>query len=368
MPKSLKDVWSTFCSWDNWLIAYHKCRRRKRYKPYACEFAFNWEVLLAQLRKEVISLHWQPGGYYQFSIVDPKPRTISAAPFRDGIVHHALVNVLEPYFDRRFIFDSYACRKGKGTHLAIKRAQYYERRHKYFLKTDIIKFFPNIDHEILIAQLRRLIRDRKIIEVIQKIIDSGNSLPTEQNEPIWYPGDDLLSALRSKGLPIGNLTSQFFANAYLDPVDHAMKEQMRVPGYIRYADDMLLFGDSKEDLWAACAKLKGMLNCLRLSLHPNKTFLGQCDRGVRFLGCLVYPNQKRLAQVSLNRMRERIRRWRRLAKDRKVDFLQLRSSLRAWDAHAQFCNSTQIRSRLLRSIRFKIRHENQSLSGKRVTH
>jgi RNA-directed DNA polymerase len=353
MPKSLNHIWSEFASWENWLLAYRRCLRRKRYKPYACEFAFDWEVRLTQLRKEVITHKWSPGAYYQFSIVDPKPRVISAAPFRDRIVHHALVNVLEPFFERRFIFDSYACRKGKGTHAAIKRAQYYQRRHKLYLKTDIVKFFPNIDHHLLRSQFHRLIRDSAILQIIDTVIQSGSTVVSNPLEPTWYPGDDLFSVLRPKGIPIGNLTSQFFANVFLDPVDHAMKETVRIPGYIRYADDILFFGDSKEQLWEACGKLKGILCGLRLSLHQDKTFVGQSDQGVRFLGCRVFPHQRRLAQTSLNRMQKRIRRWRQQAKERKVDFPEIRSSLQSWDSYARFCNSKMIRRRINKSLRLR---------------
>jgi hypothetical protein len=216
-----------------------------------------------------------------------------------------------------------------------------------------VKFFPNIDHHLLRSQFHRLIRDSAILQIIDTVIQSGSTVVSNPLEPTWYPGDDLFSVLRPKGIPIGNLTSQFFANVFLDPVDHAMKETVRIPGYIRYADDILFFGDSKEQLWEACGKLKGILCGLRLSLHQDKTFVGQSDQGVRFLGCRVFPHQRRLAQTSLNRMQKRIRRWRQQAKERKVDFPEIRSSLQSWDSYARFCNSKMIRRRINKSLRLR---------------
>jgi RNA-directed DNA polymerase len=355
MSKSLKHVWSVFTSWENWFLAYRNCRRRKRYKRSAIEFDFQWETSLSSLRQEVIDGNWMPGEYHNFRIYDPKPRTISAAPFRDRIVHHALINVLEPFFDRRFIYDSYACRRGKGTHRAISRAQYYLRRNPFFLKTDIIQFFPNVDHEIMLTAIRRGLQDDQLLGLIDRIINSSLSIKDSSPKPIWYSGDGLLDVLRPKGLPIGNLTSQFFANVLLDRVDHSMKEKYRAPGYIRYADDFLLFGKTKQQLWDLRRKLESELESLRLSIHPNKTHVGHSEHGVRFLGCRLFPDQKKISQVSLRRMRGRIKHWRHQAWIGKIEFKDIRNSLIAWDSYASFCNSKQIRHQMIKSLRLRFR-------------
>lgn len=317
----------------------------------ATRFHFKWESHLLQLQRELRNDQWIPGAYYSFRITDPKPRLISAAPFRDRIIHHAVVNVLEPVFERRFIFDSYACRRDKGTHKAIERAQYYLRRHKYFLKTDIVKFFPNVDHEHMYAGISHVVKDVETLRLVQRILDSGEGLLTHETEPHWFPGDDLLATLRPKGLPIGNLTSQFFANVLLDPVDHFIKETLRVPGYVRYADDLLLFGDSKQSLWEIRDHLAERMARIRLQLHPHKTVVSKSDRGVRFLGFRVFPDQKRLTQAAIRRFNVRRRNWQWQAEQGSLDLSDVSLSLQAWLAHLDHCNSKGIRRELLKRLR-----------------
>ena len=169
MARSWTGLYPEVCSWQNLLLAYRRCRRRKRYAPDAAEFDYDWESRLLQLQSDLASESWFPGPYRHFHISDPKPRMISAASFSDRVVHHAVVNVLEPIFEPRFVFDSYACRRGKGTHRAIDRAQYYLRRHSWTLKTDIVKFFPNVDHELLMLRLQRSLRDVRLLTLLQRI-------------------------------------------------------------------------------------------------------------------------------------------------------------------------------------------------------
>ena len=156
MARTYRHLWTQVVSWDNLFSAYRKCRRRKRYKSPAVRFDFTWERNLRELQSELQSGAYQPGEYRHFYVYEPKRRKISAAPFRDRVVHHAVVNVLEPICDRRFVYDSYACRKGKGTHRAWLRAQQFMRRFDYYLATDIVRFFPNVDHQVLLALLGRL--------------------------------------------------------------------------------------------------------------------------------------------------------------------------------------------------------------------
>jgi len=228
-------------SWENIYNAWRRASRGKRGINTAANFEYKLEDNLLKLRREFIEQTYQPGGYYSFYIHEPKKRLISAAPFRDRVVHHALCRIIEPIFERSFIFDSYANRIGKGTHRAIKRAQHFSRKYKYVLQCDIEQFFPAIDHEILLNTLSYKIRDQKILWLISKIIDSGINVNSEVYNMKYFPGDDLLSALRPRGLPIGNLTSQFWANCYLNPLDHFIKRELRCRGYLRYVDDFILF-------------------------------------------------------------------------------------------------------------------------------
>ncbi len=208
----------------------------KRRKPGAAAFMGNLERELLRLERELLDGSWRPGGFVTFRVEDPKPRNISAAPFRDRVVHHAVCAVVEPIFERGFIDDTYANRKGKGSHRAVARYEQYRDRYRHMLRCDIWRYFPAIDHEILKAEFRRRIACGRTLGLLDAVVDGSNP-----QEPVcrYYPGDDLFTPFeRRRGLPIGNLTSQFFANLYLDCLDHFVKEVLRAP-YLRYVDDFL---------------------------------------------------------------------------------------------------------------------------------
>ena len=356
MATTYRNLWPQVVSWENLLAAYHRCRRRKRYRPEAVQFDFAWETHLRQLHRELTEGTYQPGTYHNFFIYEPKRRKISAAPFRDRIVHHAVVGVLEPLYERRFLHDSYACRKSKGTHRAIDRAHTYLRRHQFFLKTDIVRFFPNVDHQVLYELLSRKIRDEQLLELIKKILASGNGVQSDESTPSFFPGDDLFSVLRPTGLPIGNLTSQFFANVLLDPIDHFVKEELRIPGYTRYADDLVLFADHKAQLWEAHSQLADRLAGLRLRLHEKKTVLRPCSSSLKFLGFVLCRSGRRMQQSGIRRFNFRLRWLRHEFAAGRVDCETIRHSLRAWMAHADNANTTGLRRDLWRRLRFSRGH------------
>ncbi len=174
--KTFRNLWSQVVSWENLFAAYQKCRRRKRSTPAAAAFDFQWESNLLDLQRELMAGTYEPGRYRHFWVREPKLRKISAAPFRDRVVHHAVVRVLEPIYERRFIHDSYACRVGKGTHRALDRAQRFLRRYAYYLKTDIVRFYPSVDHEVMFAVLARQVGDTPLLELIAKILASGDGV------------------------------------------------------------------------------------------------------------------------------------------------------------------------------------------------
>ena len=238
-------MYTQLCSWDNLLLAYRKASRGKRGQANVASFEHRLEDNLLQLQAELLTHAYQPGSYISFYIHEPKRRLISAAPFRDRVVHHALCNLIEPIFERSFIPDSYANRVGKGTHRALDRCQQFARRYRYVLPCDVEQFFPAIDHAILYNTLARKISDRDMLWLIERILASGRGVLAEAYEMHWFDGDDLLAATRPRGLPIGNLTSQFWANCYLNPFDHFIKRELRCAGYVRYVDDFLLFADDK---------------------------------------------------------------------------------------------------------------------------
>ena len=206
----------------------------KRRAPGPAAFLTNLEPEVLRLERELRAGTWRPGGYVSFEVRDPKRRLISAAPFRDRVVHHALHAVIAPLFERGFIDHTYANRVGKGTHRAVARYERLRDRHRWVLRGDVYRYFPAIDHEVLKADLRRRIACRRTLAVLDRIVDASNP-----QEPVhlYYPGDDLFTPYeRRRGLPIGNLTSQLFANVYLDRFDHFVTEVLRAP-YVRYVDD-----------------------------------------------------------------------------------------------------------------------------------
>ena len=355
MAKTWKNLFPGVHNWQHLVRAWQRCRRRKRYCPDAAEFAFDWEPRLLTLQRELEAGLWTPGAYRHFYISEPKPRKISAAPFADRVVHHAVVNVLEPLYEQRFIFDSYACRRGRGTHRAIQRAQHFMRCFDWSLKTDIVRFFPSVDHELLMRRLARQIRDSRLLHLIGRIVDSGAGILSEEMQYRPFPGDDLLSCLRPTGLPIGNLTSQFFANVFLDPLDHFIREQLRAPGYVRYCDDLVLFGHSRQQMWDYRDAISQFLGELRLRLHPNKTHVAPARKGVNFLGQHVGPHQKRLLSSAIKRFTRRAARLQWELQTHQIPIEHITASIRAWLAHTEHANSSAVVREILKRLRFRAR-------------
>jgi len=252
--------------------------RGRRRKPACARLLFDLETEVLALQRELLDGTYRPRPYRTFTVSDPKPRAISAADMRDRVVHHALCTVLEPVFERVAIFDSYACRPGKGSHAAVRRAREFTRKWPYFLKLDVRKFFETIPHASLKVRVRRLVKDPAVLRLVDLIVDHG--------APGSEPG---------RGLPIGNLTSQHLANLYLAPLDHLVKERLRVRGYVRYMDDCLLLGASKPEAWAWEAAVRGFVEgVLGLALKSEATVVAPVSEGVPFLGFRIWPGTTRL--------------------------------------------------------------------------
>ena len=221
------------------------------------------------------------GGYRKIEIFDPRHRVVSAAPFHDRVVHHAWCAVCEPVLERGFIHDSHANRVGKGTHRAVAHYERFRDRFRYVLRGDIFRYFPAIDHEILKRDLRRRIGCKRTLALADRIVDGSN-----RQEPVDlpFPGDDLLTPLqRRRGLPIGNLTSQLFANVYLNPLDHYCKQVLRAKGYLRYVDDFAVFHDDRRQLEQWRNRIETFLHGRRLRLHPRKTEIVATQEPAKFL-------------------------------------------------------------------------------------
>ncbi|MGH7452474.1 MAG: reverse transcriptase domain-containing protein [bacterium] len=343
--KTHKNLYAQICSFENLLLAARKAAAGKRFRPQVLAFFNDFEHNALQLLHELRTFTYQPGGYEGFYIYEPKKRLISKAPFRDRIVHHALINVIGPRFERRFIFDSYANRVGKGTHAAIRRLQQFMRQAKYVLKIDLRQYFPSIDHEILKQEIRRVIGDAETLWLIDKIIDGSNP----QVEANWYfPGDDLFTPFeRRRGLPIGNLTSQFFANVYLNPFDHFVKEQLRCRFYLRYVDDAVLLDDSPAYLQSLLPRLQANLNDFRLKLYREKCRIRPVDCGQRFLGQIVFLTHRLLAKENVRRFARRLRQFQKKYALRKIALPEIRQSLMSWLGHARQADTWTLRRSLM---------------------
>jgi retron-type reverse transcriptase len=349
--KRHNDLWERLTSFPNLLRAAEKACRGKKASAGVARFHYDLELELCRLQRELRQKRYVPGQYHTFQIFEPKLRKISAAPYRDRVVHHALCRVIEPVFERCFIFDSYACRRGKGTTAARDRFTAFARGNRFVLKCDIRKFFPSIDLEILKELVARKIKDPDVLWLANTIIDRSND-----QEPVidWYPGDDLFTPVeRIRGLPIGNQTSQFFANLYLDRLDHFVKETVRCRCYLRYVDDFAFFSDDKHWLSEVRGRIWDFLTTLRLRLHPRKCEIAQTGDGVSFLGYRIFPTHRLLVRGNVTRFRRRLKRMQAEFADGRLSVEDVQKRLAGWIGHAVHADTFRLRSRLLGDTIFR---------------
>ena len=338
-------------TWDNLYAAFRAAAAGKRGQPAVAGFEYRLEDNLLALQAELAAEMYRPGPYHNFYIHEPKRRLISAAPFPDRVVHHALCQVIEPAFEAGFSYHSYANRVGKGTHRALDTCQAWARRYAYVLSCDIVQFFPAVDHSLLRRILNRRIQDGAIRRLIGLILASGAGVHSETYDMVYFPGDDLLAAARPRGLPIGNLTSQFWANCYLDGFDHFVTRELGCPAYLRYMDDFLLFADDKPTLWRWHAAIIERLATLRLTPHEAQAQPRPVTEGIAFLGFVVYPSHRRLKR------RKGIAFQRKLAglltayRRGEIPREALEASLTGWINHVRYGDTWGLRKALLRRVR-----------------
>ncbi len=272
---------------DNLRWAFLKAKKGKSNTAQVEAFRQDLDTNLLELQKQILQGPLEVGAYTYFKIFDPKEREICASTFRENVLHHAIMNICHDHFERKQIFDSYASRKGKGTYAAVERAQHFTRKYSWFLKLDVRKFFDSIHHEVVKAQLRRMFKDSRLLEILDQIIDSYESSPL-------------------RGVPIGNLTSQYFANHYLAGLDHYIKEVLQIKAYVRYMDDMVLWHNEKAVLKEAheaiCAFVENNLRC---ELKPE--VLRKTKLGLPFLGYMIHPHHIRLTARSKRRFLQKMK-------------------------------------------------------------
>ena len=345
MPPS--PAFARIADWSNLLAAFDEAALAKRARASTATFEFQLADRLIDLQHDLHTRRYQPGAYRHFQILEPKLRKISAAPFRDRVLHHALCRVVAERWERRFIDDSYACRVGRGTHRAVDRLQHFARRYRYALRLDIVKHFPSIDHAILKDILWRILPEDDVRWLVATVIDSGAGVLDDQYTMVHFPGDDLLAACRPRGLPIGNLTSQFWSNCYLDPLDHFIKRELGCRGYLRYVDDMALFSDSKRELYAWKRHILERLAGLRLTVHENAAQVMPVTAGIPWLGFVVYPDHRRVKARNVRQFTRRFRtRWRAFCAG-EISFAEFDASVQAWINHVRYADSWGLRRHVL---------------------
>lgn len=332
----------------NLFLAARQAQKGKRFRDNVLDFNYHLETELIKLQKELTNKTYQPGSYRTFHLTGLKSRLISAAPYPDRVVHHALCNIIVPIFEHTFIPDSYANRLGFGTHRALRRFTHFARNSRYVLQCDIRKYFPSIDHIVLKKLLRRKIKCTDTLWLIDTIIDNSN----EQESVIeYFPGDDLLTPVtRRRGLPIGNLTSQFFANIYLNGFDHFVKEQLKCSKYVRYVDDFALFSDDWEFLTSARQAIEEYLAQLRLQVHPIKSQLFETKIGATFLGFRVFPDRIRVRNTNLHLARQRLKRLQADYACGKIDQEKVNQSIQSWFAHLEHGDTWRLRQQIFTSL------------------
>lgn len=266
---------------NNLYNAFYKAQKGKFFDPAVLAYRERLSENLRLLQQQIGSGSIETGHYHYFTVYDPKKRLICAAPFSQRVLHHALMNVCHDAFEKHQIKNSFASRIGKGTYAALDRARVYHRHYGWFLKLDVRKYFESIDHVVLKTQLYRVFREKHLLVMFEKIIDS-------------------YSTTAQKSVPIGNLTSQYFANHYLSKADHWIKEELRIPAYVRYMDDLVLWHNDRGSLLEAGCRLQEFV-ATELKLVFKPFCLNSHEKGLSFLGYLLFPDRVRLRQQSKKR-------------------------------------------------------------------
>lgn len=337
------NLYENLCAYNNLYLAYKKARKHKTKKHYVINFETNLHQNLRKLRLELLFHVYKPKPLINFTIRDPKTRKISKSDFIDRIVHHAVCNILEPIYQKIFIYDSFANQKGKGTLIAIKRFNKFKRKVSknntnliYILKCDIKKYFETVDHEILLNIIKKSIKDEKVIWLIKQILNNYN----------------LGGGARKKGMPLGNLTSQFFANVYLNELDYFVKHKLRIKYYIRYVDDFVILHENKAILEQYKKEIsKFLINNLRLNLHPEKSKIKQLNQGIDFLGFRLFYYHKLLKKRNLKHFKSNLF-------DPNQEYNKLYLRLEGFLAYSKHASTFKLRKRLIND--FESNHQKLS--------
>lgn len=334
--------------WDNLVTSWRLAGRGKSASEPVARFSSAVGEQLLDLQHRLRKGLWRPGPYVHFTIHEPKRRLISAAPFADRVVHHALCRVIEPRFEAAFVPWSYANRTGKGTHRAVDRLQALARKHRWVLRLDVVRHFPSLDHAVLRELLWRRVPEPGLRGLIDLILASGEGIHDADADVRLFPGDDLLALCRPRGLPIGNLSSQFWSNVYMDPLDKFVMRELGVTAYLRYVDDFALFDDDRARLLHAREQIIGFLaRRLRLRVHEGPAQVQACANGIPWLGFVIFPDHRRVKARKVvqatRRLAERHAAWRAGV----ISFAEFDASVQGWINHVSSADSWGLRRHVL---------------------
>ncbi len=346
MAKTYSGLFEGFTTFEALHRAYGRVVKGRRHQLDVIRFETDLEANLINIQNSLLWKTYKTGPYRNFKVFEPKERDISALPIKDRIVQHALVEAIDPIWSSRFIHDTYACRPGKGAHAGADRAQLFLRQTLqesdviYVLKADIAKYFPSICHDVLKRLLRKRIACKDTLWVIDNIIDST-----------LEPGDPL-----PRGIPIGNLTSQLFANIYLHELDEFVKFDLRESRYLRYMDDFAIVGSNKAHLHAVRQDIENFLHA-RLGLRCNhKTQIFPVSltngRALDFLGYRIWPTHRKIRKDSASRMRKKMKRMARHYHEGKIGLKDVDKVIMSWIGHAGHANTYRLRTRVLGDVPF----------------
>jgi len=347
--KEITEIYEELCSYENLEQAFKGARRGKTQKDYVVKFGENLKENLLQLKMELLLHIYKPKPLKTFILRDPKTRKISKSEFRDRVIHHAVCNVIEDFFERSFIHDSYANRIGKGTFNAIKRFDKFKRKVSknntikcFVLKADIRHYFDCVDHEILLSLLEKKIKDKRVLWLIRLILTNHKT------------------KIKGKGMPLGNLTSQFFANVYLNELDQFVKHKLRAKYYIRYVDDFVILHQSKNILIKYQKEIEQFLQTnLELQLHPEKSQILKLEKGVSFLGFRIFYHHKLINKKNIRKFEKKLTRTRYLYKRGKIDREKAIEKFEGWLAYITQANTHKYKKKLTSQFNndFPFRHE-----------
>lgn len=339
-------MFNTICTFEHLLESYYLARNGNRYKEYSCQFDLYLESNLLKLRYELTQGLYRPLPYTYFVVSYPKKRHVAAPHFRDRVLQHALVSTIEPVFDNMFITDAYACRINKGTHYAAKRvkkflqAAHCQKPHQpvYALQCDVRHFFSSISWDILLALVYKRIPCLQTRRLITSIITTHQAVDTWKR-PIQLP-DDVISPTLRRGLPIGNLTSQLFANIYLHELDFFVKQTLREKWYGRYMDDFFILHHDKHHLLEVRKQIDAFLHDrLKLTLHPNKNTILSSVNGIPFVGYRIYYDHMCIRGSTLLRFQKRLQQTKRRVRMGKIPQAELDEKIISFQGHLKHANA-----------------------------